>query len=92
MSQIVKIRSIPFDSSDSTHREMLEKLWKQLMDTSLTGLVSKQWSEIGFQGDDPSTDFRGMGLLGLENLLFFSTNYRESARHLLQHSLHPIHG
>jgi hypothetical protein len=71
---------------------MLENLWKQLMDTSLTGLISKQWSEIGFQGDDPSTDFRGMGLLGLENLLFFSTHYNESARHLLQHSLHPVHG
>ena len=31
--------------------------------------VSKQWQDIGFQGDDPKTDFRGMGMLGLLNLL-----------------------
>ena len=30
---------------------------------------TKQWQNIGFQGDDPKTDFRGMGLLGLKNLL-----------------------
>ena len=30
---------------------------------------TKQWQSIGFQGDDPQTDFRGMGVLGLENLL-----------------------
>jgi ELMO domain-containing protein len=27
------------------------------------------------QGDDPSTDFRGAGLFGLENLLYLSDNY-----------------
>jgi len=71
---------------------MLRNLWQQLMDEPLNGMISKQWSDIGFQGDDPSTDFRGMGLLSLKNLLFFTTFYREPARHILQHSLHPIHG
>lgn len=46
------------------------QLWKELRpDTPLTGRISKQWCEIGFQGSDPKTDFRGMGLLGLHNLL-----------------------
>ena len=36
----------------------------------LEGRISKQWSEIGFQGNDPATDFRGMGILGLKCLLY----------------------
>lgn len=47
------------------------QLWKELRpDTPLTARISKQWCEIGFQGNDPKTDFRGMGLLGLLNLLW----------------------
>lgn len=47
------------------------QLWKELRpDTPLNGRISKQWCEIGFQGSDPKTDFRGMGLLGLHNLLW----------------------
>lgn len=46
------------------------QLWKELRpDTPLSARISKQWCEIGFQGNDPKTDFRGMGLLGLLNLL-----------------------
>lgn len=33
-----------------------------------------------------------MGLLGLDNLLFFAEEYNGAARHVLQHSLHPRHG
>lgn len=47
------------------------QLWKELRpDSPLSGRISKQWCEIGFQGNDPKTDFRGMGLLGLHNLLW----------------------
>jgi len=35
----------------------------------LESRVSSNWKDLGFQGEDPKTDFRGMGLLGLENLL-----------------------
>lgn len=30
---------------------------------------------MGFQGQDPATDFRGMGLLGLDNLLYIAENH-----------------
>lgn len=40
----------------------------------VTAMVNVQgdWMELGFQGCDPSTDFRGMGILGLTQLLYFS--------------------
>ena len=55
------------------------QLWNSLRpETKLESRISKQWTEIGFQGDDPMTDFRGMGMLGLQNLvwefLFISCN------------------
>ena len=30
-------------------------------DTQLESRITRQWGDIGFQGEDPSTDFRGMG-------------------------------
>jgi len=47
------------------------QLWTSLQpDVALTGRISTQWTLIGFQGSDPATDFRGMGLLGLLNLVY----------------------
>ena len=68
-------------------------LWKQLNpNTEIDSLISEKWTDIGFQGKDPSTDFRGMGLLSLENLVFLATVYTDHARNILSHSFHPKHG
>jgi hypothetical protein len=32
----------------------------------LKARISREWEEIGFQGADPATDFRGTGILGLD--------------------------
>ncbi|XP_054165725.1 ELMO domain-containing protein 2-like [Oppia nitens] len=90
--QIHNMRSIICDPRNSAHQKMLQNLWSQLMDEPLSGVHSKQWQDIGFQGPDPSLDLRSMGLLALDNLLFFVTVYREMARNTLQHSLHPTQG
>ncbi|RWS28455.1 ELMO domain-containing protein 1-like protein [Leptotrombidium deliense] len=82
-----------YDASDDTHEALLMSLWDNLMpDVSLTSRVSKQWTEIGFQGEDPKSDFRGMGLLGLKNLVYFSQHFASAARHILLHSNHPTQG
>jgi len=48
----------------------LVQLWNNLQpNVTLIGRISPQWTDIGFQGSDPATDFRGMGLLGLLDLL-----------------------
>lgn len=84
------LRKEVFSSDNPEHEAMLLKLWDKLMPTvQLESRITKQWGDIGFQGDDPKTDFRGMGLLGLVNLLFFSENYTEEARQVLSHASHP---
>lgn len=49
-------------------------------------------SSFFFSGDDPKTDFRGMGVLGLENLLFLASEYTHIAHRMLSRSQHPKHG
>lgn len=53
-------------------------------------LVSADWGEVGFQGKDPKTDFRGMGMYGLLQLVYLAkleNGFR--ARKMLFESRHP---
>ncbi|XP_041003413.1 ELMO domain-containing protein A-like isoform X2 [Juglans microcarpa x Juglans regia] len=65
-------------------QEALRALWHAAFpNIAFKGLISEQWKEMGWQGPNPSTDFRGCGLISLENLLFFSRTYPASFRRLL---------
>uniref|UniRef100_A0A8C2WL81 ELMO/CED-12 domain containing 1 n=1 Tax=Cyclopterus lumpus TaxID=8103 RepID=A0A8C2WL81_CYCLU len=92
VAEVEKLRREPYDCENPEHEDMLMKLWKELRpDTPLTCRISKQWCEIGFQGSDPKTDFRGMGLLGLHNLLYFAEHDKVTALQMLHDSLQPKH-
>ncbi|KAI9383835.1 hypothetical protein POPTR_013G136200v4 [Populus trichocarpa] len=66
----------PFDETRPDHQEALRSLWNAAFpDIPLKGLISEQWKDMGWQGANPSTDFRGCGFISLENLLFFSRTY-----------------
>ena len=59
-------------------------------ETKLESRLTKQWVDIGFQGSDPATDFRGMGIQGLDDLIYFASTHPTHARSALQHASHPI--
>ncbi|KAJ1527917.1 hypothetical protein ONE63_007852 [Megalurothrips usitatus] len=91
--EVENLRRISYDSTNPGHEQMLIGLWERLNpNIPLESRITKQWQDIGFQGDDPKTDFRGMGLLGLHNLYYFSDYYQRVAQHVLLHSLHPVNG
>lgn len=59
------------------------QLWRNLKGTAATTTTTKpttspppvpsqEWKELGFQGTDPATDFRGMGIFALHQLEHFS--------------------
>lgn len=74
-----------YDGSNLEHQKALVALWHaSFPGTELLGLVSDQWKEMGWQGKDPSTDFRGGGFISLENLLYFSKKYPKSFHELLR--------
>ncbi|XP_066351445.1 uncharacterized protein [Miscanthus floridulus] len=75
---------IPFDGSRIEHQDALRQLWRLAYPTrEIPPLKSELWKEMGWQGNDPSTDFRGGGLISLENLIFFARNYPNSFQMLL---------
>ncbi|KAB1999380.1 hypothetical protein ERO13_D12G141800v2 [Gossypium hirsutum] len=75
---------IPFDETRPDHQKALIKLWHiAFPNVVLTGLISEQWKDMGWQGPNPSTDFRGCGFISLENLLFFGQNFPASFHRLL---------
>lgn len=74
-----------FDASRPDHQEALRALWSATYPgQKLHGLISDQWKEMGWQGRDPSTDFRGAGFISLENLLFFAKTFSTSFQRLLK--------
>ncbi|KAI8893519.1 ELMO/CED-12 family-domain-containing protein [Globomyces pollinis-pini] len=80
-----------YDITVPANEKKLYDIWKFLMpDESLQSRFTTQWQKIGFQGKDPSTDFRAMGLLALDNLYYFCDTYIEIARRILSSSHHPI--
>uniref|UniRef100_A0A0V0J3Z0 ELMO domain-containing protein 2 n=1 Tax=Schistocephalus solidus TaxID=70667 RepID=A0A0V0J3Z0_SCHSO len=81
------LRSTAFNASDERHLNILRGLWKYLIPSEAFQLVSKRWADIGFQGTCPDTDFRGMGLLGALNLLYFAESHTALARGILSASV-----
>uniref|UniRef100_A0A7C9DX64 ELMO domain-containing protein n=1 Tax=Opuntia streptacantha TaxID=393608 RepID=A0A7C9DX64_OPUST len=76
---------VAFDSSNAEHQEALRALWNAAFPgEKLHDLISEQWKEMGWQGKDPSTDFRGGGFISLENLLFFARKFPKSFQDLLR--------
>ena len=73
-----------YDSSNPEHEAFLFDLWKTVFpDVNLKDRRTSQWVLLGFQGRDPATDFRGMGILGLYLLLFFAKNFPQQTRNIL---------
>jgi len=77
-------RSVPFDITIQEHEDSLRRLWSMAFpNKALSGLKSEQWKEMGWQGNDPSTDFRGAGYMALENLLYLGDKHPSLFKDLL---------
>ncbi|XP_058078902.1 uncharacterized protein LOC131227174 [Magnolia sinica] len=75
---------VPFDGTHLEHQDALRQLWRLAYpDRELPSLKSELWKEMGWQGPDPSTDFRGGGFISLENLIFFAKKYPDWFQRLL---------
>lgn len=91
--EVDRVRSIKYDAENDEHEKDLIKLWSLYNDNApLPNRVGSHWQDMGFQGQDPKTDFRGMGLLGLQQMIFFAVNYPDTARQVFSQSHHPQYG
>eukprot|EP00667_Euglena_gracilis_P017349 EG_transcript_18272 len=78
-------RSTAYDSSLAAHEKLLLRLWTVTFpEVRLDSRMSEQWKELGFQGVDPATDFRGGGILSLLIMLFAAQHAPNIVRQILR--------
>lgn len=94
LNYTLMLRYTAYDSHDPKHEHMLERLWSDLRPgvERQGGRFTSEWGQIGFQGKDPATDFRDMGLLGLHQLAYFARTRPGPARRIVDSADLPYKG
>eukprot|EP01039_Chlorochromonas_danica_P000315 gene315-337_t len=84
--RILALKNEPIHIYNAEHIELLNQFWSNIFPNRprSESLISAEWLELGFQGSDPTTDFRSMGVLALIQLVHFSKYRPEAARMILQ--------
>ncbi len=73
---------VPVAWQNAEHEALLRQLWMLCAPADGAGMPfpgapSDEWRAFGFQGSDPKTDFRGMGLFGLVAIVYFFEHNRD---------------
>lgn len=85
LQSLRELLAVPYDGSKPEHQAALRKLWTlSFPDVPLQSLKTPYWKNMGWQGDDPGTDFRGAGFFGLENLIYLAENDSALYKQLLE--------
>lgn len=87
---LYKEKKIEYNNNNKDHEKLLMTLWNTLSTVPLDNRISEEWKRIGFQGTDPASDFRGMGLLGLENLCHFAKHETNNAKDMVEYGYNAI--
>lgn len=84
------IAATSYDPLDDIFTRALQTLYIKLTRTQRqVPLSGSHWEDIGFQGNDPSTDLRGCGVLSLLQMLYLVDNHAELALRFHSLSQHP---
>lgn len=80
-------RAVKLEASDD-QMKLIEIFTGLGMDPTILheSMLTNKWIDIGFQGEDPTTDFRGTGTLGLLNLHNFVSKRQKQALACLAHA------
>ncbi len=78
-------RRRPFQRDQADDATRLAELWA-ILKPDAQQIV---WTDIGFQGADATTDFRALGIMALDALLFFARHHRRIAVRLVQECDQP---
>lgn len=88
LEQLREMLYTPFDPNDEVHQETLRELWALAFPGEpCLALKTAKWKDMGWQGDDPATDFRGAGYYGLLNLIYLGEQQPALFERLLKKSV-----
>ena len=84
VERLRKRADVPYDGENEEHREKLRELWRLAFPGEpLQALKHAQWKNLGYQSEDPTTDFRGAGMLALDQLIYFGKQEPRSFQKLI---------
>ena len=69
---------VPYSEHMESHRRVLAELWELVFPdqpSPSNSMRSPAWKSMGFQSENPATDFRGGGLYSLELLTYFAREH-----------------
>lgn len=89
--QIFAYAKVPYDDKNPLHFRMISTFYKKLTDKKHCVRYGEHWEKIGFQGRDPATDLRGVGMLGVLQILAFLDLNAEFINLVYEHSLNEKH-
>jgi len=76
-------------TDDVIHVRLLQSVWRHLAGSAdVPHRIGEHWVTVGFQGTDPATDLRGVGLLGLLHLLLLAERAPSQLRSGMLESRH----
>jgi hypothetical protein len=92
LEKFKKYVTMNYDVNNENHEKLLSLLWEYSTNGEvLESRISNQWKTIGFQGKDPATDFRGVGVFGLYNLIYFAKYYPKKYSEMLKQTKKKAH-
>eukprot|EP00192_Tetraselmis_astigmatica_P003290 CAMPEP_0117651604 /NCGR_PEP_ID=MMETSP0804-20121206/2182_1 /TAXON_ID=1074897 /ORGANISM="Tetraselmis astigmatica, Strain CCMP880" /LENGTH=597 /DNA_ID=CAMNT_0005457595 /DNA_START=246 /DNA_END=2036 /DNA_ORIENTATION=- len=80
---------IAFRNADDVHYRILASVYQNFTSAAPVSRYGSHWADVGFQGDDPATDLRGCGMLGLLQLLYLWDHNPSNAATVYRLSRHP---
>jgi len=81
-----------FDKNDESHVSIVKELWYLIYGEKLQDIKNQGWKVLGFQNIDPSTDFRGGGVLSARNLVNFAKHYGTRLPNMTEESTEFLFG
>ncbi len=92
VSRLQSLARIPFSWDNDEHFDLIDSFYTLSLPNTPRSCARGpcvEWNDVGFQGADPGTDFRAMGLLALTHLQHFAERHTKDARKVLKDSFHP---
>jgi len=75
---------IAFDPANPDHEELLRAYFRTAMGMEPPeGRRHSKWKDLGFQSEDPRTDFRGGGLLSLQCMVFMMQEHTDRMQKMM---------
>lgn len=85
--QILAFAKVPYIEDEELHYDMLRTIFIKLTDNYNCPRYGPHWEMIGFQGRDPASDLRSVGMLGVLQILAFLSSHFEIMKEAFTFSL-----